>query len=203
MRPPILPEGSLTFADYFKLNADVDELLAELGYSFRVENCELSRGKVDADQLAEVKRYLERLIPHVSLTSEIARREFLIAPVLGQVALHTNAMIKVEYVLQVDERLQGTLDYLVRAKHNLLVVEAKNADVTRGFKQLAVELVALDRWAEDSSEPRLYGAVSVGELWKLGFLDRGEKRVTEDLNTYSVPTDFAEVVQILVGVLTE
>ncbi len=105
--------------------------------------------------------------------------------------------------LSVDDRLQGTLDYLVRAKHNLLVVEAKNADVTRGFKQLAVELVALPRWAADSSEPRLYGAVSVGELWKLGFLDREEKRVTEDLNTYSVPTDFVEVVQILVGVLTE
>ncbi len=203
MRPPVLPEGSLTFSDYFKLSADVDEVLAELGFSLRVESCEHPRGEVDADTLIEAKRYLERLIPHVSMTSEIARREFLIAPVLGQVALHTDAKIKVEYALRVDDRLQGTLDYLVRAKHNLLVVEAKNADVTRGFKQLAVELVALDRWAADSSEPRLYGAVSVGELWKLGFLDREEKRVTEDLNTYSVPTDFVEVVQILVGVLTE
>ncbi len=132
----------------------------------------------------------------------VARREFLIAPVLGQVALLTNAKVKVEYPLFVDERLQGTLDYLVRATHNLLVVEAKNADVTRGFKQLAVELVALDRWVEDSPEPRLYGAVTVGETWKLGFLDRQEKRVVEDLNTYTVPKDLLDVVGILVGILS-
>ncbi|MCP4655818.1 MAG: hypothetical protein GY856_10410 [bacterium] len=202
MRPPILPEGSLTFADYFKLGADVEEVLTELGYSIRVESCTHPHGEVDTSRLTEVKCYLEELIPHVSLTSEIARREFLIAPVLGQVALLTNAKVKVEYALFVDERLQGTLDYLVRATHNLLVVEAKNADVTRGFKQLAVELVALDRWVEDSSEPRLYGAVTVGETWKLGFLDREEKRVVEDLNTYTVPRDVLEIVGILVGVLT-
>ncbi len=202
MRPPVLPEGSLTFADYFKLGPDVEEILAELGYTLRVESSSHPRAEVDTDRLLGVKQYLEELIPHVSLTSEIARREFLIAPVLGQVALATNAKVKVEYPVQVDEKLQGTLDYLIRAKHNLLVVEAKNADLTRGFKQLAVELVALDRWTEDSPEPRLYGAVSVGETWKMGFLDRKERRITEDLNTYSVPTDLLEVVSILVGVLT-
>lgn len=199
---PILPEGNLTFADYFKLSADVEEVLAELGYSFRVESCEHPHGEVDVDRLAEVKRHFERLIPHVSLTSEIARREFLIAPVLGEVALFTDAKIKVEVPLQVSERLQGTLDYLIRARHDLLVVEAKNADVTRGFKQLAVELVALDCWTEDSLESRLYGAVSVGDFWKLGYLDREEKRLVEDLNVYGVPTQLVEVVRILVGVLT-
>ncbi len=202
MRPPILPEGSLTFADYFKLSADVEEVLAELGYCHQVESCEHPRGKVDVEGLTGVKRHLERLIPHLSLTSEIARREFLIAPVVGEVALATDAKVKVEYSLKVDDRLQGTLDYLIRARHNLLVVEAKNADWTRGFKQLAVELVALDQWASDSPDSRFHGAVSVGETWKIGFLDRREKRVVEDLNLYLVPRDLVEVVQILAGILT-
>lgn len=198
----VLPEGNLTFADYFKLNVDVEEILNELGYGYSKENCEHERGEVDRDRLAGVKGFLEQLIPHVSLTSEMARREFLIAPVLAQVALQTNAKIKVEYPLLVDHRLQGTLDYLVLTRHNLLVVEAKNADVTRGFKQLAVELVALDHWTEDSSEDRLYGAISVGDMWKLGFLDRKERRIVEDLDAYLVPKDLVEVVEILVGVLT-
>ncbi|MCP4659532.1 MAG: hypothetical protein GY856_29350 [bacterium] len=202
MHPPILPEGSLTFADYFKLSADVEEVLAEFDYSFRMESCEHPRGEVDVDRIAEVKRHFEQLMPHVVLTSEMARREFLIAPVLGEVALFTDAKIKVEVPLQINERLQGTLDYLIRARHNLLVVAAKNADVTRGFKQLAVELVALDCWAQDSPEPRLYGAVSVGDSWKFGYLDREEKRLIEDLNVYGIPTQLLEIVRILVGVLT-
>ncbi len=201
-RHPILPAGSLTFADYFKLSADIKEVLDELGYSYRVESSEHPHGEVDLERIAEVKKHLERLLPHVSLTSEAARREFLIAPVLGEVALISDARIKVEVPLQVDEKLQGTLDYLVRARHSFLVVEAKNADLTRGFKQLAAELVALDRWTEDASEPRLYGAVSVGDSWKLGYLDRAQKELVEDLNVYGIPTQLVEVVRILVGALT-
>ncbi len=204
MNAPILAEGATaTFSDYFKLNADVEDVLALFGYSFRLESCELPRKPFDSGQLAEVKRHLERSIPLVSLTSEIARREFLIAPVLIEVALATGAKIKVEFPLAVDDRLQGTLDYFLRARHNFLVIEAKNADLSRGFTQLAVELVALDRWASDSTEPRLYGAVSIGDVWKFGFLDREEKRITEDLTTYSVPRELEDVMQILVAVLTD
>ncbi len=45
-------------------------------------------------------------------------------------------------------------------------------------------------------ESRFYGAVAVGETWKIGFLDRREKRVVEDLNLYLVPRDLVEVVQV-------
>lgn len=203
MKAPILPEGAkATFADYFKLNADIEDILALFDYSFRVKSCELPRKQLENGHLSEIKRHLERSIPLVSLTNEIARREFLIAPVLIEVALHTGARIKVEFPLAVDDRLQGTLDYFLRARRNFLVVEAKNADLSRGFTQLAVELVALDRWADDSPEPRLYGAVSVGDIWKFGFLDREEKRITEDLTTYSVPRELERVMEILIAVLS-
>lgn len=197
-----LPETT-TFADYFKLNVDITDLLAAFGCTYHIEACKLPRKTLEGGRLSDLKRRLEEAFPHVSLTSEVARREFLIAPVLIEAAHFAEARIQVEYSLDVDERLRGTLDYLVRAgNHHMLVVEAKNGDLTRGFAQLAVELLALDRWANDSPEPRLYGAVSVGDVWKLGFLDRAEKRLTEDLNTYGVPSNVEELVEILVAVLT-
>ncbi len=200
---PIIPEGTVTFADYFKLNADIEDILGELGYFYRVENSRLPHKELVNGHLEELRQRLEDVFPHVNLTNEVARREFLIAPVLMEVARSADAKISVEFPLEVDERLKGTLDYLVRARHNILVVEAKNGDLKRGFTQLAVELVAVDRWSEDSAEPRLYGAVSMGDVWKFAFLDRAEKRITEDLNTYGMPTALEEVVQILFAILTD
>ncbi|MDB9535014.1 hypothetical protein PN451_03980 [Dolichospermum planctonicum CS-1226] len=42
--------------------------------------------------------------------------------------------------------LKGNLDYLLRSRESLLVIEAKNNDLARGFTQLAVELIA---WSEN------------------------------------------------------
>ncbi len=201
-KAPIFPNGA-TFSDYFRLNVEVSTVLADFGYSFRVESSKLPRKELDDGELDEARRRLEKVLPRLSLTNEAVRREFLIAPVLTEVVLRTDATIRVEFPIEVDERLHGTLDYFVRAKHQLLIVEAKNAELERGFTQLAVELVALDRWAEDSDETRFYGAVSVGNVWQFGFLDRAEKRVTQDLNTYSAPTHLDEVVGILIVILTE
>ncbi|NJM85028.1 MAG: hypothetical protein HC873_14160 [Leptolyngbyaceae cyanobacterium SL_1_1] len=39
----------------------------------------------------------------------------------------------------------------------------KNADLARGFTQLAIELIALEQWT-DSATPRLYGAVSTSDI---------------------------------------
>ncbi len=204
MKAPVLPEGPVTFADYFKLNAEIEDVLAAFGYSYRIESCKLPMRAPPEGSFETLRKNLENVFPHVGLTSEVARREFLIAPVLFQVALYADAKIRVEFPLDVDEKLHGTLDYLVRARHNVLVVEAKNGDLKRGFTQLAVELVALDRWDEgESPEPCFYGAVSIGDVWRFGILDRREKRVVEDLNTYSVPTTLNEVLQILFAVLTE
>ncbi len=204
MRGPILPrDASLTFADYFKLNAELEDILAELGYSLVVESSHLPRTVTDSGRIAELKERLEKLIPHVGLTNETARREFLIAPILTEIVLFTDAKIRVEYALEVDDHLKGTLDYFLRAAHNMLVVEAKNADLERGFTQLAVELVALDRWCDDSPDPRLYGAVSVGNVWQFGFLDRSAKKVTKDITTYGIPDRLEEVFGTLAAILND
>ncbi|MCP4664699.1 MAG: hypothetical protein GY856_55670 [bacterium] len=204
MKTPLFPEGTTaTFADYFKLDAEIEEVLEEFGFTFRLETCELPRQEVDQDLVDDLARRLKRALPHVGLDNEMARREFLIAPVVAEVAVLTDAKIRVEFQLKVDDRLQGKVDYFVRAKHNILIVEAKNAELERGIKQLAVELVALDRWLEESTEPRLYGAVSIGNVWQFGILDRSAKRFTQDFNTYTVPKDLKDILAFLSAILTE
>ncbi len=202
MKKPLIPESvSYTFADYFKLNADVEDVVAHFGYGFQLKKGALPRRELDTAHMLETKARLEESLAYVSLTSEVARREFLIAPVLIEAAHYSHARVKVEFPLEVNDQLKGTLDYLLRAKNNFLVVEAKNADLQRGFTQLAVELIALDQWEEDIQE-LLCGAVSVGDVWRFATLDRGARRVTQDLDIYRVPADLEEVLMILVAVLT-
>jgi hypothetical protein len=200
---PILPDGvPHTFADYFRLNADVEDVLAYFAYTFQAQNCVLPRTALTLDRLAELKARLEEVLPYVSLTSEAARREFLIAPVLLDVIHYTHAKIRVEFPLEVTAQLRGTLDYYLHTETNLLIVEAKNADLQRGFTQLAVELVALDQWLEPHTA-WLYGAVSMGNIWQFGILDRQARHVRQDLNLYRVPADLDDLLNILVAILTE
>ncbi len=202
-RSPLIPAGaSWTFADYFKLNVDTEEVVAHFGYTLQRQRLALPDQELDESYLLETRARIEESLAYVSLTSEAARREFLIAPVLLAAAHYSHARVKVEYPLEVDDQLKGTLDYLLSAKNNFLIVEAKNSDLQRGFNQLAVEFVALDRWLEDDPQESLYGAVSVGDVWRFGTLDRQAKQVTQDLRLYPMPDDLGDVLKILVSVLT-
>jgi hypothetical protein len=194
------PQASYTFSDYFKLNADVEEILAYFGYLFQIQTCPLPQTTLDPTIASNLSSSISELLPYLSLTSEIARREFLIAPILSKVAVYTQVKIKSEYHLAVNEQLKGTLDYYLRGKSNLLVIEAKNADPQRGFTQLAVELVALDQWLDIDTKV-LYGALSMGDIWRFGVLDRQTKQVTQDINLFRVPADLDELLNILVAIL--
>lgn len=65
-----------------------------------------------------------------------------------EVVTECNCQLRIEYPLSVNNWLKGNLDYLLRSTHSLLVVEAKNDDLTRGFTQMAVELIALSKVEE-------------------------------------------------------
>lgn len=71
------------------------------------------------------------------------------------------------------------------------MVEAKNADLQRVFTQLAVELIAVEQ-AELSESKRIYGAVSVGNIWQFAVLNSQEKLIFQDINLYRVPADLQE-----------
>ncbi len=63
-KKPILPEGaSLTFADYFKLNADTEEVLACFGYSYLLADCRLPHSDaLDHDRLRDVTHLAIELV---------------------------------------------------------------------------------------------------------------------------------------------
>ncbi|WP_337907119.1 hypothetical protein [Iningainema tapete] len=147
---------------------------------------------------------MEEVLPYFDLTNEQSRREMLIAPVMEDLIHYTRAQLRIEYTIKVSNQLQGDLDYLLRTKTNLLVVEAKQEDLTNGFTQMAVELIALDQWEKSTlveQQPELFGAVSTGTIWQFGVLHRQEKLITQELTLYRVPTDLEPLTRILVAAL--
>lgn len=200
MGQSILRAGrSYTFSDYFDLAYPTEEVVAEFGYRSELRKLLLPRAGLtrSPDQLQAT---LYRRLPHISLTSETARREALVAPILMELLDHLEAKLDIEYPLYVSQQLRGNLDYLVRSQEQFIVVEAKKADMERGFTQLAVELIALDQRAEGPSE-RIYGAITVGDIWRFGVLDRAQKIILKDIDLFRVPMDLADLFKVLLGIL--
>ncbi|NJL02746.1 MAG: hypothetical protein HC910_20095 [Spirulinaceae cyanobacterium SM2_1_0] len=191
-------DQSYTFHSYFEMNYEVDQILAELGYTFAIAPLILPRAERLPEQLSQLKQDLQQTLPLTRLSSETARREALVAPVLFAVARWCQCQIRVEYPLQVSEQLKGTLDYLLQSPNSLIVVEAKRDDLERGFTQLAVELIAM---AQIEEQPVLYGAVTIGEAWRFGRLDREQRQIVQDIDLYVVPDRLEAVVSILLGIL--
>ena len=198
--PIIQSDRSYTFADYFKLNFAPQDILAYFGASLQRQSLQLPCYEGPLDRLTDLRTRIEESLPRLSLTSEMARREFLIAPVLTDVLHYTQATLNVEYPVAVSDQLKGSLDYLLQHQQTFLVIEAENQDLERGFVQLAIELIALDRWIE-SDQPVLQGAISTGNIWQFGQFNRQSCGVTQDLDLYRVPADLEDLLRILVKIL--
>jgi hypothetical protein len=85
-RPPIIqPEQSYTFSDYFKLNFAPQDIPAYFDVSLQRCSLQLPHYLGHLDQLTDLKLCIEESLPRLILTSEMARREFLIAPVLTDI----------------------------------------------------------------------------------------------------------------------
>ena len=200
-RTPILQQGqSYTFRQYFELPFEPDDILAELGYALDRGELNLARYSGELDRLEESQRRIRENLQYASLTSEQARRELLVAPIITDLCHYTRSQLRIEYPLVVNDWLKGNLDYFVRANNMLLVVEAKNDNLARGFTQLAAELIALDQWS-NTEQSIIYGAITTGDIWKFGQLHRSEKRIVQDINLYRVPADFENLMRILVAIL--
>ena len=201
MKRQILEEGkSYTFSDYFDLSNPTKEIVAEFGYQFRLKKVDLPRSPFDGS-LEKLKNNFYKKLPHISLNSETAKREVLVAPVLLELLDFIEIDIDIEYPLNVSNQLKGNIDYFIRSSGNLVVIEAKKADLERGFSQLSVEMIAVDQYIEEIDYP-IYGAVTVGDLWRFGVLDRKEKLISKDIDSYRVPSDLEELFSVLMGILS-
>ncbi|MGL5063206.1 MAG: hypothetical protein ACRC62_24770 [Microcoleus sp.] len=195
----ILQEGrEYTFRSYFELPYETDEILAQFDYSFIKQRLSFPRTTKPLNRLIELKEKIEDILPLVSLSSETARRESLVSPVLLDIIRYCQCQLKFEYTLNVNSWLKGNLDYLVQSDRDLLIIEAKNDDLTRGFTQLAVELIAMSHVEEQDI---LYGAVTMGDVWRFGKLDRERQTIFQDINLFRVPDDLEDLVKVIVGIL--
>jgi hypothetical protein len=201
-KPKVLnPNETYTFSKYFELPFDITDILADL-------NCKTDRAPLNLphytgnlEQVPDLHEQLQDGIRYVGITSEQARREFLIAPIIRSVCRQTQQRVRVEYPVVVSNWLKGTFDYYFQA-NDLLIIEAKRENLDNGFTQLATELIALDQWAE-TENPVFYGAVTTGESWRFGIFYRQERKIVEDLKLYRVPEELETLLRILIGILNK
>jgi hypothetical protein len=200
-RQPLLdPNRSYTFSNYFELGFATEDLVNEFGYSFERKFLNLPQYSGTLDRLIDLKQRIEEVLPYVDLENEATRREMLIAPIVTDLIHYSRAKLRIEYNIKVNNRLQGNLDYYLRSTTNLIVIEAKQADINRGFTQLAIEMIALDQWT-DSTQTEILGAVTTGNVWQFGILYRQTQSIQQAINLYRVTEELEVVVRILLAVL--
>jgi len=191
-----------TFSDYFEMNHPTKEIAAEFGYSFAFEVIQLPKSSdYDKDFVKTLQETFYTVLPKINLNSEMAKREFLVAPLLLEIARTSDITINIEYSLNVNDKLSGLLDYLLIANQDLIIIEAKKKDIDNGFNQLVAELIALDKLEDNENIEYIYGAVTLGDIWKFGILDRKNKHIIKNIHSHTIPEDTAEVFSILMGIL--
>ncbi len=134
----------------------------------------------------------------LAVSTEKARSEFIIAPVLSEARRMVDRRIGlfsgVEFSVDPAQGLSGVCDYiLTRSPEQLFVqapvlmlVEAKNEDMKRGYAQCMAEMLAAQAFnaREGVEQTTVYGAVTTGERWK--FLELSGLTVRIDARDYYI-----------------
>lgn len=196
------PEQSYTFSKIFELKIEPKDLANYFGYLFARKKLNLSQYQKDLDRIRQLKERIEEVLPYASLSSEAARREILISPLIIDLVHYTKSEIFIEYSIKVSEQLQGYLDYFLENVNNLLVIEAKKEDLDYGMTQLIAELIALEQWQENKEQSYLIGAVTTGKIWEFARLNRKQRQIEQGLESYRVPEDIEPLMRILVQALS-
>ncbi|WP_333028289.1 MULTISPECIES: hypothetical protein [unclassified Microcoleus] len=144
----------------------------------------------------------------IAISTEKARAEFLIAPILAEVRRLLNKRVSLfsgkDFTVDPARGLQGFCDYIISGSQEQLFIsapvvtifEAKKEDIIGGLGQCAAAMVAAQCFNQnqDSEVDRIYGSVTTGTNWK--FL------ILEETTLFIDPTEYyiKEVDKIL-GIL--
>ena len=144
----------------------------------------------------------------LSLLSEKARSEFIVAPILLEVRELTHHAISIYSGVRFDvspkEGLQGICDFIVTKSPPLpavqtpilMMVEAKKNDLDEGLGQCVAEMIAAQRvnQEDNAQNSSVFGCVTTGELWQ--FLRLSETTLLID------PTkQYIDHIEAILGVL--
>jgi hypothetical protein len=148
----------------------------------------------------------------VAQSTEKARSEFIIAPILGEVRRHLVGKVSlfsgVEFAVEEESGLTGICDFLFsRSSQNLFVeapvlsvVEAKNESFKQGIAQVGAEMVAAQIFNQREGHPleRVFGAVTIGDEWQ--FFKLEQQVLYVDNKRYDLD-ELPEILGILIWML--
>ncbi len=159
----------------------------------------------------EVSSYLQTILDvnlQQSLVTEKAKSEFIIAPILFEIARTNRERISFfsGHNLDVEKSLglKGFCDFLfarvpkspIIKEPIFCIVEAKNDNLEKGIPQCIAEMYASNILNErqKKSIKTIYGCVTTGYLWQ--FLKLEENLVSQDNTIYSLK-DLSEILGVL------
>ena len=145
----------------------------------------------------------------VSINTEKARSEMIIAPILLEIRRKLNYLISlfsgIEFNVDPSKGLNGFCDFLMSNSPEqlfistpiLAIVEAKNENLKAGLGQCIAEMVAaqLFNQQEGNEISIIYGAVTTGTVWQ--FLKLENNVVSIDLTEYFI-RDIEKILGILI-----
>jgi hypothetical protein len=158
----------------------LDDVKQKLGVTTR-EAPELFAGIPPATPSPWLVDHLHDTVPlALAISTEKARSEFIIAPILLEVRKRREGTISLfsgtEFNVDEAKGLTGFCDWILgRSPEQLTVeapvvaiVEAKNENIRQGIAQCLAELVAAREFnaRRGSVGHELYGAVTTGDLWR-------------------------------------
>ena len=193
---------NLSFSEYNKLPFDENRIAQNFKYTFvrevfEFENCPNIQQKF-WDKVEELKAKTLARITAISLNSEAAKREVLIAPIWLLLFDEFKVNFLIDYQLNIASSLKGKLDYLLEGNQDIVVIEAKKDDFDGGAKQIIPELIAL---SEEKNTNSVYGIVTNGRIWQFYYLDRASFTIKQDLNLYNFPQEARKLFEILLSIL--
>ena len=146
----------------------------------------------------------------ISISTEKARSEFLIAPILAEVRRLLNKRVSLfsgkDFTVDPTRGLQGFCDYIISGSQEQLFIsapvvtifEAKKEDIIGGLGQCAAAMVAAESFNQNqgSEVDRIYGSVTTGTNWK--FL------ILQETTLYIAPTEYyIKQVDKILGILLQ
>ena len=196
---PFIDKDRYTFSDYFDSILSAQDIARGFGFTLEEVDLHLGHRLPESTDLTWLQRALQVNQNRSRLVNEFARRAAIVSPILYEVCEIADLRVNSEYGISVSPHLTGIVDYWIEAEVALLIVEAKESDLVRGFKQLIPELIASHYWSQ-SPVPTLFGGVTDGERWQFALLDRPQSQIRQDQRVYGL-NDLESLVGTLVSIV--
>lgn len=150
----------------------------------------------------------------LAINTEKARSELIISEILVELKRNLNGNISLFSGINLDvdrERgLNGFCNFIISKSSEqfflkaplIVIVEAKNENIPSGIGQCISEMIAANLFNERAVQPvkKLYGAVTIGNIWK--FLKYERDIVYIDRQEYYI-SNSEKIIGILVAMATE